>query len=426
MSLENKNYLLFPISLKKLFWDMVALLLIFLPFQIPIKKFLNLPNRFLWIDEIFVVFCFGLFLFMLLCIGRVKKNAVQILIPLLLLGIIGLISGLHNNNSLIITVNGIFDYIKNFLIIPFVCLFAISKKKFISLYKILHKLALFLCLIAVLQVILFYFKVDIPVIEVKSVDMRFGLPRVSSLIGHPNMLGLYSLLFFILDFSLHQRFRWQNLVLLIGIFLSVSRMVWFAFLISLFMLLLQIKSKKIFLFLIPGIITIVLVFPFFYTSTMEEWSSETKYRGYTRMKSLEIWKAHPLLGVGPGMYGGVVSVVFNSPIYERYDFSERWFNYGLKKFHSIDQFWPQILAEMGFLGVLGFGFLLFILWQIAKSVSSGAKDIFRKKMLSGLSVIPLVLVIYLIGSGLNLTPFLLTYSIFFGMILGMKNENTSN
>ena len=55
-----------------------------------------------------------------------------------------------------------------------------------------------------------------------------------------------------------------------------------------------------------------------------------------------------------------------------------------------------------------------------------SNDPFRKAMLSGFSVIPIVIAAYLFTNVLNVTPFLLTYSMLLGMVLGMKDENTPN
>jgi len=419
------EYFAFPLLLRKLGWVIVVLLLFFLPFQHPIYRALNLPDKFLWMDEIFVVLIFILFFFIILYLGRIRKGAAKIIFSLVFLGIIGIFSGIYNANSLIVTSNGIFDYVKNFLPIPIMALFRISKRKVINLYNILHYLALFLCVVAVTQEIFFFLNLPLKIVGVSFVDVRFGIMRTPSLMGHPNIFGLYALLFFILDFSLYRRIRWQNMFFTLGVFFSVSRMVWIAFFIALLFLLVQGKSRKARTLFIVAIIIIALAVPSFYLHTAKEMGSESYFRGYALTKSIEIWKDHPFLGVGPGMYGGVVSLVFHSSIYERYQFSPHWFTF-VSSFHSLDQFWPQILAEMGLLGTFFFGALLFVLWKVPKKVALTAKDEFRKRMLLGFSIGPAVLFVYLFGSGLNLTAFLLTYSILLGMVLGMKDENSSN
>ncbi|MBN1254712.1 MAG: O-antigen ligase family protein [Deltaproteobacteria bacterium] len=421
----DKTSFVFPTLLKRIGWKVVLLLLLFLPFQFNIYHRMNLPNHFLWVDEIFIVFAFTLFLFILLHQGKISKDANRIFTSLLFFSIIGIVSGLFNFNSFAITTNGIFDYIKNFLAIPVFCLFSVTEKKVSGLYKILHRLALFLCLVAILQVIAFFLGLPLSKIGFPFAAVRFGLPRTPSLMGHYNIFGLYALFFFTLDFSLYRRIRWQNLLLALGVFLSISRMVWVAFFLVILIFLLRKKSMPAFILFLVGLLLMVIsVAPFLGHTALEMGSGGGYFRGYALSKSLEIWRDHPLLGVGPGMYGGIVSLVFNSSIYALYDFSPYWFNY-IESIGSLDQFLPQIMAEMGLLGVLSFGFLLFTLWRIARKASLVATGHFRKEMLFGFSIIPIVLALYLLGSGLNLTAFLLTYSVLFGMVLGMKNENTA-
>jgi O-antigen ligase len=36
------------------------------------------------------------------------------------------------------------------------------------------------------------------------------------------------------------------------------------------------------------------------------------YRKYTNHKAMQVWKDHPLWGVGPGMFGGLNSIMYNS------------------------------------------------------------------------------------------------------------------
>jgi O-antigen ligase len=58
---------------------------------------------------------------------------------------------------------------------------------------------------------------------------------------------------------------------------------------------------------------------------------------------LPIVTDHLLLGVGPGRYGGAVSSIFPSPIYDEYDT-------GLFRFRTVHNFWLHLLGESGALG----------------------------------------------------------------------------
>lgn len=48
-----------------------------------------------------------------------------------------------------------------------------------------------------------------------------------------------------------------------------------------------------------------------------------------------------------------VSITYNSPLYEKYNFNPKAKNF-LRKVWNINQFWPQVLAELGIVGVVCF------------------------------------------------------------------------
>lgn len=421
-SVNERETFLLPILLEKISWGIVVLLLLYLPFQFVLYRDINLPRRLLWIDEGLIVFGFGMFLLGLSYRGKIKTRCAAILLALFSVGVIGVISAVYNKNAIVISFGGTLNYIKCFLIIPIFYLFQIPKRKVMRLYKLLHSLALFLCLVAILQEVTFFLGGDVSKIGASDafVYMRFGLMRTPSLLGHPNVFGLYSLLFFILDFSLHRRLRWQSLLIFSGIILSGARMVWAAFYVTFFYLLIQRNRKVLPIFLAVTAIIIAVAIP--YIQTSKELTSETYYRKYTVLKSIEIWKDHPFLGVGPGMYGGWFTPRFDSPVFQEYGFEPQWLEM-MKKHKTLDSFWFQHLAESGLFGTLIFIILLITLWRAARQESLVSKDPFRKRMLCGFSTIPIVITAYLFGNVLNVTAFLLTYSVLLGMVLGMKHEN---
>jgi len=197
-------------------------------------------------------------------------------------------------------------------------------------------------------------------------------------------------------------------------------MVWLTAVVAVLFLALQDKGKK-FLFTAFCLVILAGAFvPFFLYYTATEFGSERYYRGYVLLKSYEIWKDYPFLGAGPGTYGGVVSLIFKSPIYAQYYFSRHWFSTCLKEFRSLDQFWPQVMVEMGIIGGMIFVIFLFTLWRVTKDKALTERDPFKKHLLQGLSSIPIIIFIYLFGSGLNLTPFLFTYSSLLGLSLKMR------
>lgn len=81
-------------------------------------------------------------------------------------------------------------------------------------------------------------------------------------------------------------------------------------------------------------------------------------------KGFEVLKDYPITGAGFGTFGGSATLVYDSPIYEKYEI--RSDIYGGKNFYSDNQY-IQVIAETGAVGVLLFaGFLLLMLWMFWK------------------------------------------------------------
>lgn len=417
----------FTFIFKGLGWWSITFLLIFLPFQITIQKRFDLPFYFLWVDEVLILLSFILFLFSLSCLGKIKKGAWYVLVALLVIVIIGYLSVLFNGVPFKIGSGAVFNYIKNFLPIPIFCFFIIPKSNVLLLHKILHRVALFLCVFSILQEIAFFlgFPMDTMManFEYLYTFRRFGFIRTPSLMWHPNEFGLYALFFFISDFSIKRRLRWQNLILFTGIILSGSRIVWAALFFAFLYLLIQRNKRVIGVCFLATIIAIGILASGI--KSAGELTSEDYFRRYTVLKSIEIWRDHPFLGVGPGMYGGWITQSFRSPIFEKYHFEARWIE-AIERSRTLDSFWFQHLAENGVFGVLAFIMLLILLWQIAIREAMFTQDPYRKNLLLGFSAVPIIISLYLCTNTLNITSFLLTYGIFFGMTLGMRDENTFN
>lgn len=95
-----------------------------------------------------------------------------------------------------------------------------------------------------------------------------------------------------------------------------------------------------------------------YTSVSLSWG-----RLYFWAKSLLVISQHPVLGVGPGLFGGSVAYDFKSPVL---------LHYGLSRASTIDSEWMQVAAEMGILGLLAY---LWILSAIVRtSVTAYMRD----------------------------------------------------
>ena len=69
------------------------------------------------------------------------------------------------------------------------------------------------------------------------------------------------------------------------------------------------------------------------------------------LQSLPIIRDHPLLGVGPGRFGGAVAFNYGTPIYHEYGFEPLFWNPAQR---TVDNFWLHLLVETGVVGVAAF------------------------------------------------------------------------
>lgn len=422
----------------------------FFPFQLKIAEVLGLFSNkasmlIRYIDEITIV-TFLPFAIVELCRKKNKFNGVYLFLtlPILVFSFLGLISGLANKNSLFITFLGTFDYIKNFLVIFIYAVFLNYRYNFKKIFRILLFTGLLIAIIAFIQEcwavffhyilgkdiydkVVYLFRFPLPLSNkpwVFRTFWRFGIYRAPSLLEHPNFVGFYTLLILTLYLYINKKIRPATLFfLLVGIFVSVSRMVYVAFV---FLGSLQIfKCRKWFIF--PTITFIILLLlmrslpdsNFSNSSEKEKWI----FRMYARNKAIEIWKDHPLLGVGPGMFGGLVSVRFHSSIYKNYNFSQEWLEY-MQHSQGVEQFWFQLLPETGIFGTVAFVGLLILLPIIFFMVRQKSNVDEIKGLLMALIIATIFIFIYSFGDSINMAPFIFTYSAFAGIAL--SHENSSN
>jgi hypothetical protein len=434
--------------------------LFFIPVQIIVSKSIGFWSKALStyirrLDEITIFLLFPLAIVAFLKKRElINKYYLVLSVPIILLIMLGFISGITNGNSLYVTSLGIFDYIKYLLLIFIYGAFFRDLNDFKKIFRFLLIVGVFLGIIAFIQEIWALSSVYIigkdkndPGIDILTgmvdpnkhelVDLwRLGVYRPPSLINHPNYLGLYSLLIYIMYFINKKK---QNLAaisaLFSGILLSISRMVYTSFLFVLVYQIIRYKKRILSLLIVPLIIGMFCMsnLPDFNIwmdylglrgDTINKSSYEVlnliSFREFSKNKSIEIWKDHPFWGVGPGMFGGAISLLYNSPIYEEYNFHKSSF---FKRIKTIDQFWPRVMAEMGINGVLVFIAFFISLFTVLFELRKRTKFGEIRNLYTGLVLFTIVILIYIsLGSGLNVTPVITTYAAFVGMGLSISNN----
>ncbi len=240
---------------------------------------------------------------------------------------------------------------------------------------------------------------------------RYGeVYRLSAFLGDPNVFGAFVIAaapFAILGMVAAMRRRWRliafglALLLLIALWISFSRGAWLAFFVGAGIAIALINLRA----LMAGAALTALAFaialtmprdllvrppargasppprPDLIDSTIGRVDTVSRgqdLRTQFVLNAIPILRDHPLLGVGPGRYGGAVADIFPTPIYPEYG-TNKLFSNPLQR--TVDNFWLHILIESG---VLGLGALLAALAAVGiPAVMAARRAVGRRHVLIG-------------------------------------------
>lgn len=291
-----------------------------------------------------------------------------------LAGLVGvsIISVIVNNIPIKQGVLGTYDLLKIFLIVLLFSNMKYENSDFKWLIRGVITISVIFALVGVAgELVALFAGVGINVLVADN--QRFGLYRVISLAGHGswNYLGMFSVLvFFLVTTNREISLQMKTLILLVVgllIILTLSRQAWLAFIVVL--LCLYWKNRIVWsflLFMVSALMLVILGYGEEFTAHFGKDISLNEaeyYRLFAFYQSIDTFLMSPLIGVGPGSFGGVVSVMFESKHYDAWPESFQEYIYGIR---SIDQFWPQLLAEVGVLGMLFFLMIIAILMREIK------------------------------------------------------------
>ncbi len=444
-------------------WWLICML-VFLPFQLNIYRISELLDENLSkflnrLDEFTVVIFFPLAIIEFYRKKETIRNHIFILLlPIVAIVVSGFISGIINNNTHLVTIHGIFDYIKYFFVIFIFSAFFRDFNEFKKIFSLLLIIAVFLGAIAFIQETwallnryvldksiyhIVYFEVGQLLSSVTPNDnisylpmpWRIGIYRAPSLMINANASGLYALLIFTVYAFIKEKGSFTIFFFLIfGILGSVSRIVYSS---AVFVMGLQIIRERkwlIVLAILMGLLLFQLTFEHdFYLWKLGEqgrrsvWEktnvdkgvTQMSFREYTRGIAIKLWRKNIIWGVGPGMFGGPVSITYNSPFYdyEKYKFMPLAKLY-LTKWQTIDQFWPQVLAELGIAGIVCFTFFFISLAVVLFLAIRRTLSHEIRGALTGLMTYVVVIFIYSFAYHLNIPPILFSYFALIGITLG--------
>ena len=208
------------------------------------------------------------------------------------------------------------------------------------------------------------------------IEIRYGIPSIKSIFVHPGTFGWFAALLALYSFGFYmcygyRRYLWLGLIFSGGSFLSMRRRNLIGIALGLAVgLWQQSLSKKIRYGLILGVLGcffVILAWPkinALYQNMAQLYVTPDnpleEARNALYITSVSLMKEHFPWGAGLGRFGSWMSQVHYSPLYKKYGLSGV---YGLTKKspkYMTDTFWPAVLGETGFLGVL------FYIWILAQ------------------------------------------------------------
>lgn len=231
------------------------------------------------------------------------------------------------------------------------------------------------------------------------IEIRYGIPSVKSIFVHPGTFGWFAALLSLYSFGFymvygHRRYLWLGLIFSGGSFLSMRRRnligIGLGLTVGLWQ---QSLAKKIRYGLVLGVLGgffFILAWPkikALYQNMAQLYvvpdNPMEEARNALYITSVSLMKEYFPWGAGLGRFGSWMSQVNYSPIYRKYGLSGV---YGLTRKspkYMTDTFWPAVLGETGFLGMLFFFWILARLGWLLYSRSKRTSDLFIRAFTLG-------------------------------------------
>ena len=361
--------------------------------------------------------------------GEVKFRPTPLGLPLLAFITVGFLSVLFNRVPIIIGVAGLramLQYVMLYYIIVHAGFGEGTYKRLINLVLIVASITVFYG----------FFQRLIGLETAADWEMRryhtdISL-RVFSTMLNPNTYGAYlvtmialSLNLFIYTLKKNKNnmvlFLFLNILLLWGLQMTYSRMSMISLAAGILALFLLYQKKYLPVFLVSVILVIVMLPSSYFDRLLFVISPEyiaLSLKGgrlFLIQKSWEVVTLSPLLGAGPGMFGGSVAGIFNSPLYDILEMPYHM---------NLDNFYFQVWAELGTLGLFAFLWLFKNMFVQAYTAYKGQIDPYWKTIAAGTLTIFTALVVQSLVAGIWEVHQVAAYIWFFaGLTYLMKNQN---
>jgi hypothetical protein len=317
----------------------------------------------------------------------------------------------------------IYDLDKSIIVLFPFAMMNYDEEQFIRLVKLVIRLGVLLAIAGIFgEILALCFKIGINYFVYN--DIRLGLYRIVSItgIGSQNYLGLFGILSFFLNYSFAKKDAGnysKKALLLIMIFLTMSRQAWIGF----FMVF--VLMKKWLKYSLP-FLPIVLFLIYSLSGVNElDIDPEAYPRTYAYLESVKILISHPLTGVGPGMFGDLASILWKSPVYNQWP---AWCKERVFAIRGIDAFWPGVWGGYGLIGLVFYCTIWLSLFKYLGKVALAFKEEGSDKLSNlgfTLKYFMVALAIMGFAAGLNCAFVAYTYFALVGIYVSLYEKKRS-
>lgn len=284
------------------------------------------------------------------------KITTSIMLSLILLNFI---STMLNYQDLEIFIKSTSDYLKYFTLIYIVIFSKFDDKDIFKLLKLYSPIVIIGTFFAVCQFVGIeeFFKLFI---GKYNIQMRGEWERAIGFFSHPIEFANFSSVLFCVYYFLNKYkynnkwFSFISILLIINIILTITRIslitVLLIFIIDNIKSLKNLFKKLLILFVLVLILNSFIDIQGLINYTQEEYdSSSDSPREYYIVKGIEVWKHHPLIGIGFNTYGNqYYRDLTGDKIFNKYDIHA----FDWMKLSTTDTFIAQIFPEFGIIGIM--------------------------------------------------------------------------
>ena len=343
-------------------------------------------------DEALIVVFFFLTI-LSIASGKTSFHRSRLEIPLIGFIIVSLLGSAIVGSPMEIAILQLFLYLKGFILLFIVMQLPVDRMVVLRYAKFFTGIGLIILLAGLADLISpVWFRTTFGTVAEGGliIEKRYGILSVKSIFIHPGIFGWFTAFIALYGYAFYMtynrtRYLWLGLLFSAGSFLSMRRRNLSGIAGALVMALwLQPLAKKIRYGIIIGTSTIIFtiiawpkiegLFLDLGTVYISPDNPREEARNVLYMTSYTLLGEHFPWGAGLGRFGSWMSQIHYSPIYKEYGLSR---TYGIEEKNPkyiTDTFWPAIIGETGFLGLICYIWICFritrILYRRVKQTSA--------------------------------------------------------